>query len=169
MGEFSFLFSKPTYSSPIYFILLIFLFAQTFRAFYFVCVLWVCVCVYVCVLCVCMYVCVCVCYVCVCRYRAYDCRQNLFYTKEGHVVYHVAAVGVVYNKTGHTQSFYTSHTDDILCLGLHPSMDMVATGQIGRDPTVHVWDVVSMETLSILKGGHSRGVCAVSFSGKGLL
>ena len=83
------------------------------------------------------------------------------------MVYHVAAVGVVYNRTSHTQSFYTSHTDDILCLGLHPSMEMAVTGQIGRDPSIHVWDVVSMETQSVLKGGHSRGVCAVSFSGKG--
>ena len=74
-------------------------------------------------------------------------------------------MGVVYNKTSHTQSFYTCHTDDILCLGLHPSMDMVATGQIGRDPSIHVWDVVSMEMQSVLKGGHSRGVCAVAFSG----
>ena len=103
-----------------------------------------------------------------CSYRGYDCRQNLYYTKEGHLVYHVAAVGVVFNKTNHSQSFYTCHTDDILCLGPHPSMDRVATGQIGRDPAIHVWDVATMETESVLKGGHSRGVCAVNFSGTAL-
>ena len=54
-------------------------------------------------------------------YRGYDCRNNLFYTKEGELVYHVAAVGVVYNKESHKQRFYTSHTDDILCLSMHPS------------------------------------------------
>ena len=75
-------------------------------------------------------------------------------------------MGVIYNKTTHSQTFYTSHTDDILCLGPHPSLDLVATGQIGRDPAVHVWDVGTMETRSILKGEHSRGVCAVAFSGK---
>ena len=54
-------------------------------------------------------------------YRGYDCRSNLYYTSTGEVVYHVAAVGVVYNKTTHSQQFYTAHTDDILCLSLHPS------------------------------------------------
>jgi len=38
-------------------------------------------------------------------------------------------------------------------------------GQVGRDPAVHVWDAVKMETLAILKGQHERGVCAVDFSG----
>ncbi len=74
-------------------------------------------------------------------------------------------MGVVYDKANHTQSFYTAHTDDILCLEPHPSFDLVATGQIGRDPSVHVWDVKTMETQSILKGEHSRGVCALGFSG----
>ena len=37
--------------------------------------------------------------------------------------------------------------------------------QVGRDPAVHVWDAVKMETLAILKGQHERGVCAVEFSG----
>ncbi len=56
-----------------------------------------------------------------CSYRGYDCRNNLFYTSSGEVVYHVAAVGIVYNRTAHSQRFYTGHTDDILCLALHPS------------------------------------------------
>jgi len=29
-----------------------------------------------------------------------------------------------------------------------------------------VWDAGTMATLSVLKGEHSRGVCAVSFSGE---
>lgn len=99
------------------------------------------------------------------RYRGYDCRQNLYYTKEGLIIYHIAAVGVVYDKASHSQTFYTAHTDDILCLTPHPSLEMVATGQIGRDPAVHVWEVATMETKSILKGEHCRGVCAVAFSG----
>jgi microtubule-associated protein-like 6 len=98
-------------------------------------------------------------------YRGYDCRNNLFYTRDGDIVYHIAALGVVYTSSTHKQRFYSAHTDDILCLALHPAHDYVATGQIGRDPAVHIWDAATMETLSILKGEHSRGVCAVGFSG----
>ena len=64
-------------------------------------------------------------------YRGYDCRNNLFYLQNGQVVYHVAAVGISYHKEKHTQKFYTEHTDDILCLCVHPLKDIVATGQVG--------------------------------------
>lgn len=64
------------------------------------------------------------------RYRGYDCRNNLFYTQSGEIVYHVAAVGIVYKRETHTQRFYLGHNDDILSLTLHPIKDLVATGQV---------------------------------------
>lgn len=63
-------------------------------------------------------------------YRGYDCRSNLFYTQTGEIVYHVAAVGVVYNRQQNTQRLYLGHDDDILCLAIHPIKDYVATGQV---------------------------------------
>ena len=101
-------------------------------------------------------------------YRGYDCRDNLFFIHEsGEIVYHVAALGIVFNKESHTQKFYDKHTDDILALSLHPIRNFVATGQIGRDPPIHVWDIETMKTLSILKGEHERGICSLSFSSDG--
>ncbi|KAM4730013.1 echinoderm microtubule-associated protein-like 6 isoform 3-T3 [Anableps anableps] len=104
-------------------------------------------------------------------YRGYDCRNNLFYTQSGEVVYHVAAVGVVYNRQLHSQRFYLGHDDDILSLSIHPLKDYAATGQVGRDPAVHVWDVQTLKCLSLLRGHHQRGVCALDFSvdGKSLV
>uniref|UniRef100_A0A672SZE4 EMAP like 6 n=1 Tax=Sinocyclocheilus grahami TaxID=75366 RepID=A0A672SZE4_SINGR len=100
-------------------------------------------------------------------YRGYDCRNNLFYTQAGEVVYHVAAVAVVYNRQQHTQRFYIGHDDDILSLTVHPLKDYVATGQVGRDPAVHVWDTQTLKCLSLLKGQHQRGVCALEFTADG--
>ncbi|MEQ2185713.1 Echinoderm microtubule-associated protein-like 6, partial [Goodea atripinnis] len=100
-------------------------------------------------------------------YRGYDCRNNLFYTQSGEVVYHVAAVGVVYNRQLHSQRFYLGHDDDILSLSIHPLKDYAATGQVGRDPAVHVWDVQTLRCLSLLRGHHQRGVCALDFSADG--
>ena len=54
--------------------------------------------------------------------------------------------------------------NDTPCLSLQ---DHIATGQVGKDPPIHVWDVGTLETLSILKGHHQRGVCAVAFSSDG--
>ncbi|XP_016361551.1 echinoderm microtubule-associated protein-like 5 isoform X5 [Sinocyclocheilus anshuiensis] len=100
-------------------------------------------------------------------YRGYDCRSNLFYTQTGEIVYHVAAVGVVYNRQQNTQRFYLSHDDDILCLAIHPIKDYVATGQVGRDSSIHVWETEFLKPLSVLKGFHQFGVCALDFSADG--
>ena len=45
----------------------------------------------------------------------------------------------------------------------------MATGQIGAEPCVHVWDAMSKETLSVIQGFHTKGVCAVGFSCNGKL
>jgi len=37
--------------------------------------------------------------------------------------------------------------------------------QVGRDPAVHVWDIQTLKCLSLLRGFHQRGVCALDFSG----
>ncbi|UJR16486.1 hypothetical protein I4U23_003389 [Adineta vaga] len=100
-------------------------------------------------------------------YRGYDCRDNVFCLKSNEIVYHVAALGIVLNTEQHSQRFYNCHTDDILCLAVSPDMSLVATGQIGRDPPVHVWDPITMQTSSILKGQHYRGISAVGFSNNG--
>jgi len=52
-------------------------------------------------------------------------------------------------------------------LALHPEKRLVATGQIGKDPFICVWDSSTLKTLSILQGGHDRGITALSFSGDG--
>lgn len=36
-------------------------------------------------------------------------------------------------------------------------------------PSVHIWDAVNKQTLSILRCSHSKGVCSVSFSATGKL
>lgn len=64
------------------------------------------------------------------RYRGFDCRNNLFYSQAGEVVYHVAAVAVVYNRLQHSQRFYLGHDDDILSLTVHPLKDYVASAQV---------------------------------------
>ncbi|XP_045921154.1 echinoderm microtubule-associated protein-like 6 [Micropterus dolomieu] len=100
-------------------------------------------------------------------YRGYDCRNNLFYTQGGEVLYHVAAVCVIYNRQLHSQRFYLGHDDDILSLSIHPLKDYAASGQVGRDPAIHVWDIQTLKCLSLLKGFHQRGVCALDFSADG--
>lgn len=127
----------------------------------------------------------------ICRYRGYDCRNNVSFTATDDIVYHIAAVGIVMERRTKEQRFYTKHSDDILCLAGRPVGEEIATGQItaSGDSAIHVWNSQTMETLSILstkvcplnvarnpladcickfhQGTHKRGVCALDFSPDG--
>jgi hypothetical protein len=63
-------------------------------------------------------------------YRAQDVRSNVFYgSTVSEVVYHTAAVGVVYDSVKHKQRFNLTHTDDIVSLAIYSPGNMVATGE----------------------------------------
>jgi len=104
-------------------------------------------------------------------YRGFDCRDNLRYNRDGQVVYHAAALGIVMDPTPDRkqQQFYAKHTDDITSLAMvNPSVEkygnVVATGQIGEDADIHIWETSSLETLSIIRGFHRTAVVALDFS-----
>ena len=60
------------------------------------------------------------------------------YTGRGEVVFVAGATGIIYNPVQHTQKFFNGHTDDIICLGMHPDFNIVATGQVQDDITARV-------------------------------
>eukprot|EP00794_Sanderia_malayensis_P008064 gene8064-8927_t len=100
-------------------------------------------------------------------YHGYNACNNLFYTQSNEMVFHTAGLGIVYNQRTHEQRFYDGHDDDVLCLTIHDEQDIVATGQIGKTPSTHIWDVKTMQKIAILKGFHRRGIICVDFSGDG--
>jgi hypothetical protein len=34
----------------------------------------------------------------------------------------------------------------------HEEQDLIATGQVGKDPPIHIWNLKTRETVAILKG-----------------
>lgn len=98
-------------------------------------------------------------------YRGHQCRNNLHYNSQGHLVFFVAGVGIVQDTKEGVQRFYLEHSDDILCLSLDNTKTLAATGQIGKEPYICVWNTTTMKTISILRDlGHSGGVGIVAFS-----
>jgi WD40 repeat protein len=57
------------------------------------------------------------------------------------------------------------HMDDILSLDISQDRKLVVTGQVGKAPSVHVWDPETMESKCFfkLKEG-ARGVAALAMS-----
>ena len=101
-------------------------------------------------------------------YRAYDCRNNVRYSAAGLIVYSAAAVGVVYSKSAGKQKFYVgAHSDDIISVAAHPSGQLFATGETGRQPSILVWNSQDMRTVARLDLSHRFGVPLLSFNSKG--
>lgn len=111
-------------------------------------------------------------------YRCFDSRQNLFYSKnQEEVVYMTAAVGVVLNKRTNTQKIYGggsaekdwAHTDDITALAMHPNLDTIATGEVGKNPKICIWQASnpSKSIIEFRQDRDSRAVTCLGFSHTG--
>lgn len=60
------------------------------------------------------------------------------------------------------------HRDDILCLDVSADRTKIVTGQIGKSPSIHVWDAETCEKIDAFQlQPTSRGVQAVSISSCG--
>nr|XP_023030237.1 echinoderm microtubule-associated protein-like CG42247 [Leptinotarsa decemlineata] len=103
-------------------------------------------------------------------YRGTDSRRNLWVLPTGELLYFVAAVAVMYDRDEETQRHYIGHTEDIQCMDLHPSREMVASGQrAGRNRKtqahIRIWSTETLQTLYVFGMGEFEvGVAAVAFS-----
>jgi WD40 repeat protein len=94
-------------------------------------------------------------------------RQCVYYSAKGAVVYPAGAVVVIQKVLQHEQVYYVQHTDLVTCLKLYTTPDgktIIATGECGARPAVHVWDCDTRCTLSTLQGFHRNGVSQLDFS-----
>eukprot|EP00939_MAST-03C_sp_MAST-3C-sp1_P001727 g1727.t1 len=98
-------------------------------------------------------------------YRSFDVRNNVRYVKTGEVVFHSAAVVVLYDKKKHTQRFLLGHEDDVVSLAVSPDGERVVTGEIGKRPRVIVWDAFSGTSIATFRcRSLRRAVTSVAFS-----
>ena len=103
-------------------------------------------------------------------YRGTDQDKNLWVLEKGELVYFVGAVVVIYSRMDEKQRIYQGHDEDILCMDIHPSGDMAASGQksgISPESQAHirVWDMSSLQTITVLGFGEiENGISGVTFS-----
>jgi WD40 repeat protein len=100
-------------------------------------------------------------------YSSRTCGSNLHVLSNGSIVYPAAALAVVYDPASHAQKFYAGHSGEVISLRVHPRGHVVATGEAGKVPSVHVWDSRTLECLAVLEGFHARGVNLLAFSPDG--
>ena len=97
-------------------------------------------------------------------FRCQEMRQSVKYNASSEVVYICSTLGVTVNRSSKVQNFYQHHTDAITSFAVSTDGLLAATGQWGTSPFISVWDAVTCEVLSSLRGIHVDGVCTVAFS-----
>nr|XP_014289847.1 echinoderm microtubule-associated protein-like CG42247 isoform X2 [Halyomorpha halys] len=103
-------------------------------------------------------------------YRGTDSRRNLWVLPTGELLYYVAAIAILYDRDEEAQRHYVGHTEDIQCMDVHPSRELVASGQrAGRNRKtqahIRIWSTETLLTLYVFGMGEFEiGVSAVAFS-----
>ncbi len=98
-------------------------------------------------------------------------NNNLHFSARGELVYCIAAVVVIYDDVEKTQRHFIKHDDDITAIAVDPSGTVCATGQLGMNPRIIIWDIATMEVHSIIGSGYhhsgffQRAVAAIAFLG----
>lgn len=120
-------------------------------------------------------------------YRGFDCRNNIFFinprSNSSQIVYTAAAISIVLDFTKsswpeRTQSYFAEHSDDIISVAAfnypdNPSKCLLASGEIGKTPAIYLytWSAGaskgSFESLTAMKGCHTKGVSQLGFSTDG--
>ena len=103
-------------------------------------------------------------------YRSANCRSNIHLTENGELVYFAAAVAIVQSikeTENFRQRFFLAHDGHIISSTLHPKKIIVATGQMGKNAQICVWNTQEGTKMESLLHGHTDGVGALNFSDDG--
>jgi len=87
-----------------------------------------------------------------------------YFTYDGRIAYFAGAVVVLMDPVTKNQEFMGAgdkkvtqgHNDDITALAISPDRKKVATGQIGSNPLVIIWDIASKKIDSKLTIGKGK-------------
>ena len=100
-------------------------------------------------------------------YRSQDTRNNIHYLKDGSIVYHAAAVGIVHDKNTNSQRFFNLHRQTISAIAFHPDGIRVATGDNSEIPYIYIWDSTTCSQIAAFKGELAQGIKYLAFSPTG--
>ena len=100
-------------------------------------------------------------------YNAHSSKQNAFYSAKGALIFPAGAVCVILDNNERKQRHFVGHADLVTCLKLYHTEKgdtIVASGDCGVRPAIHVWDCETQQLLSTIKGFHRNGITQVDFS-----
>lgn len=73
----------------------------------------------------------------------------------------------MYDSKTHTQRHFIKHIDDVTAIAFHPNQRLVATGELGPNPIIALWDAITMIESVPVKSKLKKGIQQISFSPSG--
>lgn len=81
------------------------------------------------------------------------------------IIFFIASVVVLLNPAICQQRHYIHHEQQVIsCAVSHRNGSIIATGEIGDAPAIHIWNSRTLESLNIIKGLHTFGVHLLAFT-----
>ena len=102
-------------------------------------------------------------------YQCERSKNNLFYNFQGDVIYTISKYAIVFNFASNKQNIFTGHSEEVICLTMHPNKQYVASGEAGPIPRLIVWNSETKKVLYHNRDFHRNGIVHVSFSPDGHL
>ena len=65
------------------------------------------------------------------------------------------------------QKNYVRHCQAVSVLELSPCQKMVASGEMGSNPTIHLWEIKTLRTIATFKKVHKHSISFIKFTWEG--
>ena len=83
---------------------------------------------------------------------------------EDKILFQAAMVLIILDLNNRSQRFFRKHEHDVTCFAIHPGGEMVASADSGNSGKVFIWNVNSMETVSVVSTLAKSSPCALCFA-----
>lgn len=101
--------------------------------------------------------------------------KNIMFLGNKKVIFPAAALVIVMDIECNEQGYFCGHSEDVTCVTVHPDRTIAASGQMGKDGRLLVWDPALIApgtkhfsaSVELFMGAGIRGVCGINFSGDG--
>lgn len=97
-------------------------------------------------------------------FRSHDLKHSLLHIPidgKNYLLYSSACIVVIYLIGSSYQEFYAEHKNEIISICNHN--DIVASGEFGAVPYIHIWDLRTRKTLRVIAGTHRKGIHILKF------
>lgn len=107
-------------------------------------------------------------------FRSKDTRRNLKYLNQREFMYATGAMVIIQKLSENqarseqsSQRIFDKHSNDVTALSFKKSTNLIASGDIGKNPTILIWEANSMAVITEIKTQGIMGLSLLEFSPDG--